>query len=109
MGRRHGAFWISGVGTEGCWRKCGGKWGHLVCMGAGCFSTGAVVERRITSSLSDFRKHPARCQLLRDSRLPAPSRYLLSGINLVLIHRRATDRALEPLLLGVLARYHAGE
>src|ERR1019366_3226070 len=44
-------------------------------------------------SLSDFGKPPARCLLLRDSRLPAPSRYLLSGINLVLIHRRAGKRA----------------
>src|SRR5674476_1557799 len=74
-------------------RCCMGAAPNLVCTGAGCFSTGAVVERRITSSLSDFGKHPARCLLLRDSRLPAPSRYLLSGINLVLIHRRAGKRA----------------
>lgn len=65
------------------------------------------VARRIASSLGDFGKHSARC--LSDSRLAARRRYLLSGSNVVLIHRRATGRAFEPLLLGILARQHAGK
>src|ERR1035441_878337 len=28
MDRRWGAFWISGVGTASCWKKCGGKLGR---------------------------------------------------------------------------------
>ena len=46
------------------------------------------------------------CPPRRDSRLPAQNRYLLSGRYLLPIHRRATGRALEPLLFGVLAGNH---